>query len=1176
MRTNVQVPLGTALLRIAPSSDAVAGSASGDVPEALAQLPAATVSDQPEPTVAPNLDELRCLFLGYDVGPGHLRWLMAARAALRRRVRLADGAMRRGEDELLGIFVDLLALFDRQPDEEELEAGVRLSPRRAFLTYLRDPSSQGEDLPAGFVDKLRRALTHYGVDDLERTPQLDAALYRIHRAHQRLGELVAPVLDILERRLEVADSIGLGEVDDEFRLLLDRLIAESRAHLPAIHDSAREVRYRYVTEPVWQKAREKVYRRAERELEELAGGLEGEPRAARIDSLVECPQPLKSLLSRRFATARPRQRCTMLEVMLRRYYRIRQLENVRCFRLDEGVGRAFAAADYSHEGRRIHVLVTHGDYARLEAAFGDIAHVLAEVPDAEDVVIDIYAWRDSPLGPVDDSRAEVAEALERFHDDAGFGRHLRRLVVALSGPGSGLGMGGVQHLTFRSRPQDEGGGFAEDRLYRGLHPMMGKRLQLWRLSDFDVERLEAPEEDVYLFRGRARANAKDERLFAFAEVRDLTPLQDEDGEILRLPHLEHMVMAALGGIRRFQSQRGPRERLHWNRVFLFVWPDFDFGDSIVEALARRLAPEAEGLGLEKIVLSTHRASAVGSVAGKVFELTDLDGELPTVAVGTPSADPIHGLDAYEQNVLRLRRRGLVHPYELARRLAPDASTRSDLPPGDFVEYDLDASNELVPVDRPPGRNQANIVVGVISNRTRKYPEGMQRVILIGDPSRGMGSLAEPECRRIIAGLEMAHSRRLPLEWFAVSAGAKIAMDSGTENMDWISRVLRSLVVLTQQGLEVNIIVTGINVGAQPYWTAEATMLMHTRGILIETAQGAMVLTGKQALDYSGGVSAEDNFGIGGYERIMGPNGQAQYFARDAFEACRILLKHYEHTYVVPGERFPRRARTLDEPERDVRPSLHGDFGLATVGDVFSPLTNPGRKNPFSIRRIMRAVMDSDHEPLERWRDMQGAEIAVVWDAHLGGYPVCLLGLESHPVPRLGFVPADGPERWTGGTLFPLSSKKVARTLNSASGNRPVVILANLSGFDGSPESMRELQLEFGAEIGRAVVNFDGPIVFLVVSRYHGGAFVVFSAALSEDLEVAALEHTHASVIGGAPAAAVVFARDVLKRTKGDSRVRELEDKVAAAKGAEKVRLQAEVREVTAAVHSEYLGRVADE
>ena len=59
-----------------------------------------------------------------------------------------------------------------------------------------------------------------------------------------------------------------------------------------------------------------------------------------------------------------------------------------------------------------------------------------------------------------------------------------------------------------------------------------------------------------------------------------------------------------------------------------------------------------------------------------------------------------------------------------------------------------------------------------------------------------------------------------------------------------------------------------------------------------------------------------------------------------------------------------------------------------------------------------------------------------------------------------------------------------------------------------------------------MVNFQGPIVFCVVSRYHGGAFVVFSGALNDHMEVVALEGSHASVIGGAPAAAVVFARDV--------------------------------------------------
>ena len=110
--------------------------------------------------------------------------------------------------------------------------------------------------------------------------------------------------------------------------------------------------------------------------------------------------------------------------------------------------------------------------------------------------------------------------------------------------------------------------------------------------------------------------------------------------------------------------------------------------------------------------------------------------------------------------------------------------------------------------------------------------------------------------------------------------------------------------------------------------------------------------------------------------------------------------------------------------------------------------------------------------------MADAETAVVFDARLGGYPVCLLGIESRTVPRRGFPPTDGPDTYTAGTLFPRSSKKAARAINAASGNRPLVVLANLSGFDGSPESMRNLQLEYGAEIGRAIVNFDGPIVFV--------------------------------------------------------------------------------------------------
>lgn len=101
---------------------------------------------------------------------------------------------------------------------------------------------------------------------------------------------------------------------------------------------------------------------------------------------------------------------------------------------------------------------------------------------------------------------------------------------------------------------------------------------------------------------------------------------------------------------------------------------------------------------------------------------------------------------------------------------------------------------------------------------------------------------------------------------------------------------------------------------------------------------------------------------------------------------------------------------------------------------------------------------------------------------------------------------------------------------------PLVILANLSGFDGSPESLRKLQLEYGAEIGRAIVNFKGPIAFLVMARYHGGAYVVFSKSLNANLRVGAVKGSYASVLGGAPAAAVIFPREVSKETSLDPRL----------------------------------------
>ena len=258
--------------------------------------------------------------------------------------------------------------------------------------------------------------------------------------------------------------------------------------------------------------------------------------------------------------------------------------------------------------------------------------------------------------------------------------------------------------------------------------------------------------------------------------------------------------------------------------------------------------------------------------------------------------------------------GRVHPEGAAvrrpRHRVPvrDRAAADRRRTGTFTEYDFDAAARSARWTGRAGQNKAGVVAGVVTTpttrSTRRASPGSR---CSATRPRRSARWRSPSARSWWRPIDLAEELGVPVEWFTLSSGAKISMDSGTENMDGVARALRRIITFTQGGGEINIIVAGINVGAQPYWNAEATMLQHTKGILIMTPDSAMVLTGKMSLDYSGGVSAEDNFGLGGYDRVMGPNGEAQYWAPNLTAATEILFAHYDHAYAAPGERYPRRA-----------------------------------------------------------------------------------------------------------------------------------------------------------------------------------------------------------------------------------------------------------------------------
>ncbi|MEN8180987.1 MAG: carboxyl transferase domain-containing protein [Myxococcota bacterium] len=1077
--------------------------------------------------------EIRRVLLGYDVNEARGERLLAfLEAPLPEDV---SGEFRR---ELASVrrelvaFADVERLFIRAarasssgPDGPSNYARLRM--------YVRRLRAGGAGIAEEFLVLLRRALSHYGVETLEARDALERAMLRL-LATQRTSKLRRRLGLGLVRRVGALARSGVRLEDDhELADALSSLVAMRGLVSDTLADAALDARYQILQSPEIAREAERTSKAVEEWLPAAQAGPAPLP-AAVLRELASAPRVVFDRVGRDVSHRDARRRAVALAAHLHRIY----LPGGALRRAGGGVGETAVERVELEDGRL--VLGAACARAKLEQALVTLTRMVeAEVsqrPGGQVDQLEIF------VGGVDaGARPRVLRSVRRWLEDVSA---LRRLTLTCLGQEGGEDW----HETLE---RGEGGVFVREDLH-GLHPAVAERIDLARLRRFDLERLPGGE-DLYCFRGRHRDNPEDERIFVLSEVRGLAPESEGQEAELFVPAFENAFFEATRRLRAILGAIDPARRLQWNRLCLFVAPEVILDDAVAGDLARKLHPATRHLGLDKVVVRLRLLNP--EIPERIAEpveivISDPTGSQMELSWREPRHEPLQMATRMERRLAESRRRGLLYPYEILRLLTGDGGGSfavrdgASLPlRGRFEEWDVEAHEEGVrPVcvaGRPLGRNASAIVFGVLSTPTEKVPEGLTRVMVLSDPTQGMGSLGPAECERIVAAIDLAERQGVPVEWIPVSSGARIAMDSGTENLDATARVVRRIVTFTQAGGVIHVIVHGVNVGAQSYFDALATMLMHDRGALIMMPGGSMVLTGRAALEASGSVAGEDESAIGGYEHVMGPNGEAQYFAHDFLDAYHTLSEHYRYSYRVPGEERVRALITQDAADRDVtlEPYREEDgLGYSTIAEIFDDASNRERKRPFSMRALMRALADQDGGFLERWRGWVGAETAIVWDAHLGGHAISLIGIESRSVTREGYRPSDGPDAWAAGTLFPQSSKKVARALNAASGNRPVVILANLSGFDGSPESMRKLQLEHGAEIARAVVNFEGPILFLVVSRYHGGAYVVFSRALNPGLRAAALEGSYASVIGGGPAAKVVFAREVRARAGVDPRL----------------------------------------
>ena len=209
--------------------------------------------------VARGLQDLRSLLLGFDVDPQR-RAPGAVRLPGRARPSSAGRPLDRARSSCCTVFADLSELSRNRPAGEETKADSRGAQPARVLPHAtcRASTSSGPGCRRRSSAGSPRCSRHYGVDDLDRTPELEDAVFRIFLAQQRASADVAVVVGA------AAAVAGRGRrpprrLRERAGLALEHLVAATQVRFPVVGDLARGVVFRWFAQPLLRRNRAEVY-----------------------------------------------------------------------------------------------------------------------------------------------------------------------------------------------------------------------------------------------------------------------------------------------------------------------------------------------------------------------------------------------------------------------------------------------------------------------------------------------------------------------------------------------------------------------------------------------------------------------------------------------------------------------------------------------------------------------------------------------------------------------------------------------------------------------------------------------------------------------------------------------------------------------------------------------------
>src|SRR5262249_32832464 len=178
----------------------------------------AAMSSWPAGALAALRDEVHSVLLGYDADPPRADWLAAVLASAEPRLLGADAL-----DELAGLAAELTIFADiEQPFLTAPHIGVagQVSPSNAsrLRAYLRRMRTGGAGIAEDFLELLKAALRHYGVESLEHDDALERALLRVFatqnapdRRRQLLGAALRCLIALARAGMPLDSDAALGE-----------------------------------------------------------------------------------------------------------------------------------------------------------------------------------------------------------------------------------------------------------------------------------------------------------------------------------------------------------------------------------------------------------------------------------------------------------------------------------------------------------------------------------------------------------------------------------------------------------------------------------------------------------------------------------------------------------------------------------------------------------------------------------------------------------------------------------------------------------------------------------------------------------------------------------------------------------------------------------------------------